>query len=261
MTSSLDPDEDDDGTDGEYVARAHSGDSESVPRSMSDALKREDGKQWQAAAEVEINAHLENGTWIPSPLPPGKKAIPCRWVFAKKYNADDSLERRKARLVAKGFQQRPGFDYIETFAPTVRMASIRTVLALAALEDLDLRSVDISHAYINGTLEEEIYMQQPDGFQFGKPGDVLRLVKSLYGLKQAGRVWYLELSNALKQEGFTRLQSDASLFLWRKGDVRIIMSVFTDDIIIASPSSAESDLMVARLSQHFKTYWSDKHSQ
>jgi hypothetical protein len=164
------------------------------------------------------------------------------------------VERLKARLVAKGFTQRPGFDYIETFAPTMRMACIRTVLALAAIEDLDLRSVDISHAYINGTLEEEIYMQQPDGFPFGEPGDVLRLVKSLYGLKQAGRVWFLELSRVLKEEGFTRLKADASLFLWKKDDIRIVMPVFTDDITIASPSTASADQVVAKLSEDFKLH-------
>jgi hypothetical protein len=78
----------------------------------------------------------------------------------------------QARLIARGFTRRSGFDYVEIFALTVRMASICTVLALVVIEDLDLHSVDISHAYINGTLEEEIYMQQPDGFHFGEPGDV-----------------------------------------------------------------------------------------
>ena len=86
---------------------------------------------------------------------------------------DGSIERYKARLVAKGFSQRPGFDYTETFAPTVRMATIRTVLALSAVEDLHLRSIDISHAFINGELDEEIYMAQPEGYHFGNPGDVL----------------------------------------------------------------------------------------
>jgi hypothetical protein len=219
---------------------------------MNNGVKWHDGVQWQAAAQAEIDAHLANGTWTPCPLPAGKKAILCRWVFAKKYNADGTVERLKARLVTKGFTQRPGFDYVETFAPTVRMASICTVLALATLEDLDLRSVDISHAYINGTLEEEIYMQQPDGFHFGKPGDVLRFVKFLYGLKQAGRVWFLELSHVLKEEGFTCLKSDASFFLWRKDDIRIVMPVFTDDITIASPSTASADQVVAKLSEHFK---------
>ena len=131
-------------------------------------------------------------------LPPGKKATPCCCVFAKKYNADGSVECLEAQLVGKVFSPCSEFDYIETFAPTVCLASIYTVLALATLENLDLHSVHISHAYINGTLEEEIYMQQPDGFHFGKPGDVLRLVKFLYRLKQAGQVWYLELSNVFK---------------------------------------------------------------
>lgn len=135
-------------------------------------------------AQVEIDAYLQNNTWTPSSLPPGKNAIPCRWVLDKKFNADGSLERFKARLVGKGFHQRPGFDYMETFAPTVCVASIRTVLALAALEDLDLRSVDISHAFINGELEEEIYMEQPEGFHFGKPGEVLRLEAGWSSLKQ-----------------------------------------------------------------------------
>ena len=111
------------------------------------------------------------------------------------------MERYKARLLAKGFAQRPGYDYIETFAPTVRMASLRVVLALSALEDLDLRSLDISHAYVNGTLEEEVYMEQPDGFHFGNPGDVLRLRKSLYGLKQAGCQWYDLLVKILNKAG------------------------------------------------------------
>jgi hypothetical protein len=101
-----------------------------------------------------------------------RRLSPCCWVFAIKYNADGTVERLKVGLIARGFTQRSGFDYVEIFALTVRMASICTVLALVAIEDLDLHSVDISHAYINGTLEEEIYMQQPDGFHFGKPGNV-----------------------------------------------------------------------------------------
>jgi hypothetical protein len=100
-------------------------------------------------------------------------------------------------LVAKGYSQCPGFDFKETFAPTVCYSTIRIVLALAALEDLELRSIDISHAYLNGTLEEEIYMQQPEGFEVGGPDHVCKLRKSLYGLKQAGRVWNQTLNSVL----------------------------------------------------------------
>lgn len=180
----------------------------------------------------------------PAGAPPGKKTIGSRWVFVQKFLSDGALERYKARLVAEGYSQRPGYDYLETFAPTVRIVSIRVVLALSALEDLDLCSVDISHAYINGELEEEIYMDQPEGFHFGNPGDVLRLRKSLYGLKQAGRVWNRMLHSTLGKLGFSRLQSDASLYLYRRGPVRIIMPIFIDDITIASTDAAELDCVV-----------------
>ena len=138
--------------------------------------------------------------------------------------------------MAKGFSQRPGLDFGQVFAPTARWAALRAIFALAALEGLYLRSVDISHAFINGTLEEEIYMQQPEGYHFGAPGDVLRLKKSLYGLKQAGRVWNQTLHDELLKMGFARLESDASLYIYRKDSTRIIIPIYVDDITIASPT-------------------------
>ena len=215
-------------------------------------MKQPDAEEWKKAAHAEIEALLANETWEPCALPPGKKAIANRWVFAQKFLPDGELERYKARLVVKGYAQRPGFDYVETFAPTARMASIRIVLALSALEDLDLRSIDISNAYTNGILEEEVYMQQPEGFHFGQPGDVLRLRKALYGLKQAGRVWNKTLHATLRDLGFIRLKSDASLYLYRRDATRIIMPVFIDDITIASTSAAETDRIVQQLSSYYK---------
>jgi hypothetical protein len=169
-----------------------------------------------------------------------------------KRNADGSLDRYKSRLVAKGYSQRPGFDFKETFAPTVHYSTIRIVLALAALEDLELRSIDISHAYLNGTLEEEIYMLQPEGFEVGGPDHVCRLYKSLYGLKQAGRVWNKTLHAALSTMGFQRVQSDHGLYIYLRDDLRILMPVFVDDITLACKDSAKIDSVVQELSQHFK---------
>ena len=125
------------------------------PRSIAEVMKLapDERERWLKAAQDELQSLIENGTFELVQLPPGRKAIGSRWVFRVKRNADGSIERYKGRLVAKGFSQRPGFDYNETFAPTPKWASIRAILALAALEDLELESVDISSAYLNGELK------------------------------------------------------------------------------------------------------------
>ncbi|GJF00142.1 hypothetical protein PsYK624_164210 [Phanerochaete sordida] len=235
----------------ELCLKASSGQN-AWPAIYGAAMKRNDAEDWRAAAQAELDALIANGTWEPCPLPPGKKAIGNRWVFTQKFLTDGELERYKARLVIKGYAQRPGFDYFETFAPTVRMASVRITLCLSALEDLYLRSLDISNAYTNGVLKEEVYMQQPEGFHFGKPGWVLRLRKALYGLKQAGNVWNKTLHATLRDSGFIRLKSDPSLYLSRRGNIRIIVPVFIDDITIASNDAAEADRFVQELSKVYK---------
>jgi hypothetical protein len=180
-----------------------------------------------------MEAHRQNGTWEIVKLPPGKRAIGSRWFMKVKHNADGSLDRYKARLVAKGYSQRPGFDFKETFAPTVRYSTIRIILAIAALEDLELRSIDISHAYLNGELEEEIFMQQPEGFEVGGPEYVCKLQKSLYGLKQAGRVWNKTLHAVLSSMGFQCIQSDHGLYVFQRDGVQIFLPVFVDNITLA----------------------------
>ena len=185
-------------------------------------------------------------------LPPGAKCINSGWVFRVKRNADGSIERYKARLVAKGYSQRPGFDYTEVFAPTFRYAAIRTIIVLAAINDLHLRSVDISHAFINGDLEETIYMRQAEGFHMGTSNQVCRLRKSLYGLKQAARQWNKKLHDTLATMGFKRLESDRSIYIFLRDDVRIIIPVFIDDITFASSNSTAIDSAIKELASHFK---------
>jgi hypothetical protein len=125
----------------------------------------------------------------------------------------DLLSGIKGCLVAKGFSQRPGFEFSETFAPTAKWAALRAILALAALEDLELESVDISSAFLNGDLDADVYMQQPEGFEQHGPDYVCRLLKSLYGLKQAGRMWYMKLDKILTEIGFTRVLCDHSIWV------------------------------------------------
>ena len=199
-----------------------------------------------------MEAHRLNGTWEIVKLPVGKRAIGSRWFMKVKFNADGSLDRYKARMVAKGYSQRPGFDFKETFAPTVRYSTIRIILAIAALEDLELRSVDISYVYLNGNLEEEIYMQQPEGFEVGGPGFVCKLKKSLYGLKQAGQVWNKKLHSVLLSMGFERAQSDHGLYIFSRDNICIFVPVFVDDITLASKKGAKFDSLIEELSSHFK---------
>lgn len=161
---------------------------DTIPGSYEDVISSENASKWQNAMDQEMAALSENQTWILEKLPSGRRAIGCKWVFTIKSVSKGDMERFKARLVAKGFAQREGIDYFETFAPVVRYESIRMLLAMAAKEDFEMLKFDVKTAFINGDLHEEIYMEQPPGFQCSEhPDTVCKLQRSLYGLKQASR--------------------------------------------------------------------------
>src|SRR6185369_169428 len=195
---------------------------------------------------------MENGTWTVEDLPEQEKAIGSKWVFKIKHNADGSIERFKARIVAKGFSQQLDFDYSETFAPTMRYSSLCTIIALAAIKGLHLRSVDISHAFLNSDLDCVVYMMQPDGFKQGGRRKVCKLNKSLYGLKQAPRLWGEKLASIMQLLGFKRMYSDSSLYIYDRDGIKVIAPVFVDDITLACKCSKTLDKFVAELSTHFK---------
>ena len=139
----------------------------------------------------EYNASLAQQTWTLVPLPADKPVIGCKWVFKVKKNADGSLARYKARLVAKGFHQTEGLDYFETFSPVVKQPTIRLVLTLALHFNWSFRQLDVSNAFLHGTLDEEVYMTQPQGFVDNSiPNHVCQLHKALYSLKQSPRAWF-----------------------------------------------------------------------
>jgi len=126
------------------------------------------------------------GTWQLVNPSPNVTPIFNKWVMVKKYDREGNLQKYKARLVAKGYSQIPGMDYNDTFAPVVRMETIRTLLALAVQENWEIQQMDVKGAYLNGTLKEKIYMKQPEGYDDGT-GCLYCLIKLLYGLKQAER--------------------------------------------------------------------------
>ena len=132
------------------------------------------------------------------------------------------------------------------------LATIHLVLALAATEDLHLRSVDISHAFINSDIDTEIYMTQPEGFRQGGQEIVCRVNKSLYGLKQAGHLWSKQLQDALEKMGFRRIHSDPSVYIYDQDGIKVIVPIFVDDITFAGASEKDLDDFVAKLATHFK---------
>jgi hypothetical protein len=155
-------------------------------------------------------------------------------LFKLKRHADGSVDRRKCRLVAQGYSQRPGVDFDETFAPTARWTSIRITAAVAAAEDMSLHQLDVATAYLKAPLEEELYMRLPSG-------ETVRLQRAIYGLKQAGRAWYLNLRASLARIGFSPSSADPSLFVSVRNGVEVLLAVYVDDMMLAAPKSVDAE--------------------
>jgi hypothetical protein len=175
-------------------------------------------------------------------------------VFKVKKNSDGSVEHYKARVVAKGFSQRPGIDFFDTFAPTTKWALLCAILAVAALQDLKLESFDISTAYLNEEIDAEVYMRQPEGFEQRGPDWVCKLLKGLYGLKQGGKLWFDKLDGVLTELGFKRICSDASIYVWDKDGLKLIVPIFVDDLTIASKSKQQISQFKSDLAKHFRLW-------
>jgi transposase InsO family protein len=172
--------------------------SRDEPATLQEALAQEDGDLWQQAADEEMRSLRELGVYELVEKPEGVKLLKNKWVLKIKRDQSGNTESYKAHLVAKGFTQREGIDYNQTFAPVARHATKRALLAKAAVEDLEVEQIDVKTAFLNGPLKEEIYMEPPEGYNFGNK--VLILRRALCGLKQAARAWNDELKRVLHAE-------------------------------------------------------------
>ena len=182
---------------------------EGDPSSFQEAMDSPESPFWKEAIDNEIKSIMENHTWILTDLPPGCKPIGCKWIFKKKLRADGSIDKFKARLVAKGFTQQKGIDYFDTYSPVARISTIRVLLAFATIHKLIIHQMDVKTAFLNGDLDEEIYMHQPEGLiAKGQENKFCKLVKSLYGLKQAPKQWHQKFDNVIAQYGFTVNEHD-----------------------------------------------------
>lgn len=223
------------------------------PATYREAMARPDAARWREATDAEIASLLRNKTWTLVKLPAGKRALACKWVFKRKFNSDGTLERYKARLVVIGCQQIKFIDFDDVFAPVVRLESLRVLLAIVCIEDLECDQMDIETAFLNGVLEEEVYMQLPQGLKVaGQEGLVCRLLKTLYGLKQAPRAWHKALVQYLTTAGFEALQCEACIFARSIGIKTQIVAIYVDDLVLIAKTRGEVAEMKAGIQKAFR---------
>ncbi|CAI7729189.1 unnamed protein product [Closterium sp. NIES-53] len=221
------------------------------PASMEEALAGPDREKWLVSRDAEYQSLLENGTWDLVVLPEGKKAVQCKWVLRIKTDDKGQVTIYKSRLVAKGFMQKEMQDFNEIFAPTAKPPTLCVLLADAAVSGKFIIQMDISMAFLNGILEEDVYMTQPPGYEDGT-GRVCKLKKSIHGLKQEPRCWYQKLAAILEEMGFRTSSCDESLFLKGEGEKLVLFLVYVDDILLFSSSMKEIQKVQQLLMKNFK---------
>ncbi|XP_075499123.1 uncharacterized protein LOC142537497 [Primulina tabacum] len=203
--------------------------SEKEPQYYHEAIT---DPRWRNAMDLELSALESNCTWDIVDLPVNKKPIGCKWVYKIKHNPDGTMDRFKARLVANGYTQQQGIDYHDTFSPTAKIVTIRCMLSLAAIKGWNLHQMDVTNAFLQGDLDEEVYMDMPLGYSRQGESKVCLLRKSLYGLKQASRQWNHKFSSILKDASYVQSQHDHSLFIKQTAGYIVLLLVYVDDIVI-----------------------------
>ena len=222
------------------------------PSNFREALSSEHSREWVKSMDDEYESLVKNKTWSLVKLPAGRTPITCKWVYKLKRNTDGSVARFKSRLVARGYSQKKGIDYKETFSPVARLESIRLILAVAAAEDMEMVHFDVRTAFLHGNLEEEIYMNQPEGYE-KDVGLVCKLEKSLYGLKQASRAWNLCFTNFLKEFSLQSTYKDDCVFVKKESGIAVlIIALYVDDGLICSTSRSLLNDVVAHLRSKFE---------
>jgi hypothetical protein len=213
----------------------------------------EEHESWRIAMQEEMNSIEANATWRLVDLPVGHRPIGLKWVYKVKKDAAGNVVKHKARLVAKGYVQRHGVDYDEVFAPVARLESVRLLLALAARTGWSVHHMDVKSAFLNGELEEDVYVMQPPGFVIsGESSKVLKLDKALYGLKQAPRAWNIKLDKCLSSLNFSKCPSEAGVYARGTATSRLIVGVYVDDLIITGSDEDEIKRFKAEMKKLFE---------
>ncbi|CAH9062481.1 unnamed protein product [Cuscuta epithymum] len=235
-------------TSSEYLLLTEDGE----PESFQEAVSHKDKEKWLIAMQDELESLQKNQTYEIVELPKGKKALRNKWVFKLKKDANGQVVKHKARLVVKGFQQKKGIDFDEIFAPVVKMTSIRIILGLAASMNLELEQMDVKTAFLHEDLKEEIYMQQPEGFENSNDNFVCKLSKSLYGLKQAPRQWNKKFDSCMKSQGYKKTTADECVYIKKLPDGTFIaLLLYVDDMLIVGKDAVKINQLKKELSKSF----------
>ena len=227
------------------------------PRSLKKALLSPHVEEWKSAMNKEFESLIKNETWELVPRPEGVNIVNNRWLYKVKRKPDGSIDRFKARLVAQGFTQTQGIDYEEVFSPVARFQTIRSLLALGNTLDLEIHQMDVCTAFLNGELDCEVYMEQPQGYTNGNPNYVCKLKKGLYGLKQAARCWNKTLDEYMKSAGYRVCSADGCVYIKTEkredGQIKfVIFPFYVDDVIPLSNDVEWMKREKAALSERFE---------
>jgi hypothetical protein len=200
------------------------------PTCFEEAIQK---KEWADAMTEEYQFIMKNEVWEIVPRSKNKDGVSYIWLFKIKHAANGSIEKYKARFVTRVFFQKEGIDYEETFALVSRYTLIRTIIALASKIKWKLHQMDVKTASLKGVIEEEVYIEQPQGFEVeDKKSHVCRLKKSLYGLKQAPRAWYGRIDSFLTSLGFTKSKADSNLYFKIMDNEPIILLLYVDELFL-----------------------------
>lgn len=208
---------------------------------------------WRKAIQSEYDSLLENGTWELTSLPADRRALSSRWILQIKPGLHPTHIRLKSRLVVKGFEQQPRLDYNETFAPMVKWSTLRTIIALAASFGWPIVHLDVIIAFLNGKLDEVIYMHQPSGYEFsGAEHLFCHLRRSIYGLKQSPHTWYSEIDSFLQSTSWICSNADPNLYIFREGSSIILLLLYVDNLLITDNDTSLIQQVQAQLQRKYK---------
>ena len=222
------------------------------PLCYQEAVEGSKSEKWKEAMKEKMMALDKNDTWDLVELPKDRKTVGCKWVYKLKRGDDGTKDRYKARLVTKVFSQKAGIDFHEIFSPVVKIVSTQIVLALVALPDLKLQQLDVKTTFLHGDLDEENYMEQPEGFfQDRNNKFVYRLKKSLYALKQTPRQWYKKFDSFMLSQNYVRSEYDHCVYFKKLSNgMFIILVLYVDDMLLASKSITDINRLKAQMVGH-----------